>query len=87
MRTSVDLPDDLGYAAKVRAAELGESLKDFFIRAISHEMGLPINRGTKARVTLPLIKQQRKAGPTVTVTNADIEAAIAQEDLERYGNR
>lgn len=86
MRTTVDLPDDLGSAAKVRAAELGESLKDFFVRAISHEMGLPVNRGTKARIALPLIKQ-RKTGPTVTVTNVDIEAAIAQEDAERYRGR
>lgn len=37
MRTTVDLPADLMQAAKIKAARHGETLKDLFTRAISHE--------------------------------------------------
>lgn len=70
-------------AAKTRAAERGESLKDLFARALAHEVGLPTGPRAKTRVALPLLA--RGATPTAEVTNADIEAALATEDAERYG--
>jgi hypothetical protein len=47
MRTVIDLPTDLMQAAKVKAAERGESLKDLVTRAIAHETGAP-SRSRKA---------------------------------------
>lgn len=41
MRTTIDLPDDLLRAAKVRAAERDESLKKLFERALRTELGRP----------------------------------------------
>ena len=41
MRTTVDMPPTLMRAAKARAAEHGESLKDLVNRAVAHELGLP----------------------------------------------
>jgi hypothetical protein len=82
MRTTVDLPDDLIRAAKSRAAEQGESLKDLFARAIASEVGVPAARRSGAPVTLPLIGVG--ADPTVEVTNADLEAALADVDAEKY---
>jgi len=86
MRTTVDLPADLMHAAKVRAAQRGESLKDLFARAIAHEVR-GIARGdarsrSKGRLSFPLIG--RGGEPKVDVTNADIEAVFAAEDVERY---
>jgi hypothetical protein len=86
MRTTIDMPDALMRAAKTRAAERGESLKDLVNRALAHELGLPSVPKRKAgRVALPLIA--RDAAPSVLVTNDDIAAALEAEDVERYSSR
>jgi hypothetical protein len=83
MRTTIDMPPTLMRAAKARAAEHGESLKDLVNRAVAHEVGLPsAPKGKMGRVTLPLIA--RDATPTALVTNEDIEDAFGAEDVERY---
>jgi len=70
-------------AAKVKAAQRGESLKDLFTRAITREVG-GAGRGRPAgRAAFPLIG--RDDGPKVQITSADIEAALSAEDVERYG--
>lgn len=83
MRTTIDLPSDLMRAAKVRAAQRGESLKDLFTRAIEHEVSGPRRARPAARLTLPLIG--RDSEPRTDVTNADIAAAFEAEDIERFG--
>jgi hypothetical protein len=83
MRTTIDLPPTLMRAAKARAAEDGESLKDLVNRAVSREVGLSATaRGKTGRMTLPLIA--RDATPTVLVTNDDIADAVDAEDVERF---
>jgi hypothetical protein len=83
MRTTVDLPPTLMRAAKARAAEQGESLKDLVNRAVAHELGVPAtHQGKAGRVTLPLIA--RDATPTVLVTSEDIADALDAEDAERH---
>lgn len=83
MRTTIDMPSTLMRAAKARAAEHGESLKDLVNRAVAHEVGLPsAPKGKTGRVTLPLIACD--AMPTVLVTNEDIEDAFGAEDAERH---
>ena len=83
MRTTIDMPDALMRAAKARAAEHGESLKDLVNRALAHELGLPsVPKQKTGRVTLPLIA--RDAAPTVLVTCDDIADALDAEDVERY---
>jgi len=83
MRTTIDMPPTLIRAAKARAAEQGESLKDLVNRAVAHEVGIPATpRGKAGRVTLPLIA--RDATPTILVSNEDIEDAFDAEDVERF---
>jgi hypothetical protein len=83
MRTTVDMPSDLMQAAKIKAAERGESLKDLVTRAVEHEVGIQSRpREKSGRVTLPLLG--RDATPEITMTNADIEAALEADDIERY---
>jgi hypothetical protein len=85
MRTTIDMPDALMRAAKARAAEHGESLKDLVNRALAHELGFPSGATRKTgRVSLPLIA--RDAAPAVLVTNDDIAAALEAEDNERYSS-
>ena len=83
MRTTIDMPDALMRAAKARAADRGESLKDLVNRALAHELGLPsVPKLKTGRVTLPLIA--RGAAPAVLVTNDDIATALEAEDIDRY---
>lgn len=85
MRTTVDVPDALMRAAKARAADRGESLKDLVNRALAHELGLPsVPKRKTGRVTLPLVA--RDAAPAVHVTNDDIATALEAEDIERYSS-
>ena len=86
MRTTIDMPPTLMRAAKARAAEHGESLKELVNRAVAHELGLPSAlRAKTGRVTLPLIG--RGAAPEVLITNEDIAAALDAEDIDRYGTQ
>ena len=71
------------HAAKVKAAREGESLKDLFTRAIAHEVRQTGQRRAAGRVSFPLIRSHD--GPKVDITNADIEDALATDDVERYG--
>jgi hypothetical protein len=85
MRTTVDMPDALMRAAKARAAERGESLKDLVNRALAHELGLPsVPKRKTGRVTLPLVA--RDTVPAIHVTNDDIATALEAEDIERYSS-
>ena len=85
MRTTIDMPDVLMRAAKARAAEHGECLKDLVNRALAHELGLPsVPKRKTGRVALPLIA--RDATPAVLVTNDDIAAALEAEDIDRYSS-
>jgi hypothetical protein len=85
MRTTVDVPDALMRAAKARAADSGESLKDLVNRALAHELGLPsVPKRKTGRVALPLLA--RDAAPAVLVTNDDIATALEAEDIERYSS-
>jgi len=78
------MPPTLMRAAKARAAEQGESLKDLVTRAVARELGLPATaKGKAGRVTLPLIA--RDATPAILVTNEDIADAFDAEDVERHG--
>jgi hypothetical protein len=85
MRTTVDMPAELMQAAKVKAAERGETLKDLVTRAVATELRVSAGPARTGRLSLPLIG--REASPEVSVTNADIEAALNAEDIDRYAGR
>ena len=82
MRTTIDLPADVMRAAKVRAAQRGETLKELFTRAITSEVAGDAPARATGAVSFPLIRSRRRAA--VAITNADIEAAFAAEEAEHY---
>lgn len=82
MRTTVDLPVELMQAVKMRAAQRGETLKEVFARALAHEVQAPTSHHTARRLELPVIG--RDQGPRVTLSNADIQTVLDDEDVERY---
>lgn len=80
------MPASLMRAAKIRATERGESLKDLVNRAVAHELGFPDPAGGKGGPRrAPLIG--RDAEPAATVTTDDIESALGKEDIKRYTDR
>ncbi len=86
MRTTIEMPPTLMRAAKARAAEEGESLKDLVNRAVAREVGLPATpKGKTGRVTLPLIAPD--ATPNVLVTNDDIADVFDAEDVQRFASK
>jgi hypothetical protein len=70
-------------AAKIAATERGLSLKELFIKALTHEIGAGAHAPKRGRISFPLIGTT-DAQPRIDVTNADIEAALEAEDIEKY---
>lgn len=81
MRTTVELPPELMRAAKARAAEQGESFKDWFAAAVAAALGRERTSAGR-RVTLPLITSKRPG--KVRLTNADLADLEAAADVEKY---
>jgi len=82
MRTTVDLPPELLRAAKARAAEQGESLKDWFTSVVDAALGRPRSATGHRRVRLPIIASKRPG--KIHLTNADIADIEAADDLEKH---
>lgn len=82
MRTTVELPPELMRAAKARAAEQGESFKDWFARAVAAALGRGRARAAGRRVALPLIVSKRPG--KVHLTNADLADLEAAADVEKH---
>ena len=78
----MELPPELMRAAKSRAAEQGESLKDWFARAVRLALGRIHSSTDGRRVRLPIIGSKR-AGK-IRLTNADIADLEAADDLENH---
>lgn len=82
MRTTVELPPALLRAAKARSAERGETLKALLTRAVASELGRhAASSESRGRVTLPLFGHPD--GAPVTLSNRDLERALADQDAAR----
>ncbi|WP_226344051.1 hypothetical protein [Agilicoccus flavus] len=81
MRTTVDLRDPLMRAAKARAAEAGESLKTFFERAVTRELGAAPGGAGKGGVDYPLVPSSRRG---IDLTNEQVEEMLADDEVEHY---
>lgn len=67
---------------KSEAAARGETVKEFLARAVSHELGSAEVDRPGTRVKLPLVSATTSR--KVDITNDDIEAIFAAEDVEKY---
>lgn len=76
MRTTIDLPDDLVRAARVRAAESDESLKELFTRALAKELG---RADSRPRGRLPVIAS--KAPGRSRITPEELARILIDEDV------
>lgn len=69
MKTTVELPDGLMRALKVRAAEEGRRLKDVMADAVRRGLAEPAPAATaRARVQLPIVHCHKAASPEEEMT-------------------
>jgi plasmid stability protein len=81
MKTTLDLPDDLMRAVKIRAAEQNRKLKDLIAdllqRGLAQEAGAPTVRH---RVRLPLVQCAHDARPDEEMTPERVAAVLLEEE-------
>ena len=82
MKTTVDLPDELMRAVKVRAAQQGRKLKtvmaDLVERGLAAEPAAAAN--PRARVALPLVRNTHEACPDEEMTPERVAALLETEE-------
>lgn len=71
MRTTIELPDELMTRAKVRAAQSGWTLKEFFERAVEEKLA---EGPKKPRLDPPVVGGTE--GPPIRLTREQIDEAM-----------
>ncbi|MFN2569501.1 MAG: antitoxin [Candidatus Dormibacteria bacterium] len=88
MKTTLELPDELMRAAKIRAATEGRRLKDVMADLIRGGLAAepkPVGK-VRRRVQLPLIKCPHRATPAEEMTPARVADVLIQADAESARN-
>ena len=84
MKTTLDLPDELMRAVKVRAAQEGRKLKTVMADIV--ERGLAADSATAVqppgRLVLPLVDCAHEARPNEEMTPERVAAALEREEAE-----
>lgn len=74
MRTTVDIPDELYRAVKIKAAREGVAVRQIVLRGIERELQ-PEKTGRVRKLKLPLIRSSQPG--TLHLTNEDIDDLLA----------
>ena len=85
MKTTLDLPDDVMRAVKLRAVEEDKKLKDMIAELLRRGLAqdssdLPVRN----RVKLPLITRGHPASPENQLTPERVAEILLQQDEEDY---
>lgn len=82
MKTTLDLPDDLARAVKIRAAEENRKLKDVIAdllrRGLAQKRGAPVV--AKSRLKLPLVECAHGAVPDEEMTPERVAEVLLEEE-------
>ncbi|MFO1529379.1 MAG: antitoxin [Kiritimatiellia bacterium] len=82
MKTTLELPDDLIRAMKLRALDEGRKLKDMAAELIRRGLEQPATpTPVRRRVKLPLIVAEPGA-PAFSMTGEDIDRVLAEGEAE-----
>jgi plasmid stability protein len=89
MKTTLDLPDDLMRAVKVRAAQEDRKLKDLIADLL--RLGLAADHGTpvdgRTRVQLPLVICNHEAVEGEELTPDRVAELLIEEEVQRATGR
>ena len=87
MKTTVDLPDDLMRAVKMRAIEENRKLKDTIAdllrRGLAQQPGVP--PAVRQRVRLPLVQCAHEARPGEEMTPERVAEILLEEEARGHG--
>lgn len=90
MKSTLDLPDELMRAIKVRAAQQDRKIKDVVAellrRGLSQAEGEPTISPAR-RVTLPLVQCEHPAHPDSEMTPARVAAALLDQEADSVAER
>ena len=82
MKTTLELPDDLMRAVKIRAAEENRKLKDIMAdllrRGLAQKPGAPAV--SRRRLKLPLVECAHEAGPGEEMTPERVAEVLLEEE-------
>lgn len=82
MKTTLDLPDDLVRAVKIRAVHENRKLKDVIADLLRRGLAQPIEPSpTGARVQLPLVHTARTARADEEMTPERVADVLAGDEL------
>jgi plasmid stability protein len=83
MKTTLDLPDDLARAVKIRAVEENRKLKDVIAdllrRGLAQKRGAPAVAGSR-RLKLPLVECAHEAVPDEEMTPERVAEVLLEEE-------
>ena len=85
MKTTLDLPDDLMRAVKIRAAKENRKLKDIIAEILRRGLEEPFatSKTARKRAQLPLVQCAHEAIPEEEVTPDRAAELLIEEELER----
>ena len=87
MKTTLDLPDELMRAIKVRAAREDRKLKDLVAELLREGLASGQRPAVRRhRVKLPLIESGHPANPGEEMTPDRVAEVLMQEEIERTLN-
>ena len=82
MKTTLDLPDDLVRAVKIRAVQenrrLKDTIADLLRRGLAQERGKPAN--VRRRLELPLVECAHEARPGEEMTPERVAEVLLEEE-------
>lgn len=85
MKTTLELPDDLMRAVKIRAVNEGRRLKDVMADIIKHGLAQPPGAAATPprKVQLPLVACAHDAPPQEEMTAERVAEVLSQEEATR----
>jgi plasmid stability protein len=83
MKTTLDLPDDLMRAVKIRAAEENRKLKDLIAELLRRGLAQPSGAPPtgRHRVRLPLVQCAHEARPGEEMTPERVAEVLIEEEV------
>jgi plasmid stability protein len=86
VKTTLDLPDDLMRAVKIRAVEenrrLKDTIADLLRRGLAQESGAPTT--VRKRVRLPLVECAHEAQPDEEMTPERVAQVLLEEEADGH---
>lgn len=85
VKTTLDIPDDLLRAMKMRAVQEGRKFKDVAAEIFRRGLAQPnvaANSGVKQRVKLPLIQCRHPADSPATLTPDHVADVLLKQELD-----